>query len=153
MFSFAHQRGFHRVAPPVSVDAFRRYSLLNRTTIRLTDTNNTRHEIVSPTMNGNNGLPDILPHVMEFQSASSNMEYSNDIQRLRHFSMTLIGPAQITYTTLYAAIPVGQIIDFDEIIRNFVSKYCTADTRERQLEYMRELIKTFDMSVRLFRSI
>ena len=108
---FPFQRGLRRVPPPVSVTAFRDYSLLQRTTIRLTDTDNSHHEIISPTVNGNHGLPDIVPHVMEFMSASSTVEYTTDIQRLRHFAMTLIGPAQITYTQVYSNIPEGQPVD------------------------------------------
>ena len=150
---YPFQRGLRRVPPPVSVNAFRDYSLLKRTTIRLTDTDNTRHEIISPMVNGNHGLPDIVPHVMEFTGATSSVEYTSDIQRLRHLSMALIGPAQITYTTVYNEIPVGQPVDYDETVKNFVAKYCTADTRDQQLEYLRELVKASDMSVRLFRSM
>ena len=134
----------------VSMYDFKKYSERPRSSIKILDNAN-RHELQAPTINGNEGLPSILPHVMEFTSASEQLTYTDDFARLPHFTMTLVGPAQFNYTAMYNAIPPGTPINFEDVMRRFVAKYCVDETRHEQIESVRQATKPDPMDVRFFR--
>ncbi len=131
---------------------FKKYSERARSAVRIADGAN-KLELQAPTINGNEGLPSILPHVMEFASASEQLAYTDDLVRLRHFTMTLVGPAHFNYTALYAAIPDGTDIEFNDIMKRFVAKYCVEETRHEQIESVRQATKPDPMDVRFFRNM
>ena len=131
---------------------FKKYSKRARSAIKLTDNAN-RHELQAPTINGNEGLPSILPHVMEFTLASEQLTYTDDFARLRHFTTTLVGPAQFNYTAMYNTTPPGTPINFEDVMRRFVTKYCVDKTLHKHIELVRQATKPNPMDVQFFRNM
>ena len=100
----------------------------------LTTENGQSVKMYYPQSSGRNGPADIVPHVINFIDAIDSQPFQQTTTATALYQQTLRDTALTSFKASLAAITANAAAyTFDDLARLYLSKFCNANTRQRQI--------------------